>query len=340
MAQYNQAWKSYIGSGTQGAALGTKVAATKFQTFTSENLKTDRGGRKTEKGLKRLQAPSIALQGSEQVSGNVSGILMPNEAMVGLWLAAIFGNNNTVAGDAASGYTHTFNMPTLATEANYPQYGQTIELCRGSIDNTCLYQYVGCFAKSITINVKKDSPITFSIDWVGRSEEVAGTLGTPTYGANLRPFEGWMADLKIATLIGSVASVEFMECNIKIDIGAKMIGNNNGKYPVGRVFEPPVVTVDFTYNMKESLTIYNYLTQNTEIAAKLIVTHNQLAGSSSGFHTLEFYFPRTIVTGDTPSVSGDAEVPHKVLLTALYDSTESYYVKATSKNGESGTYAV
>jgi hypothetical protein len=340
MAQYNQAWKSYIGSGTQGAALGTKVAATKFQTFTSESLKTDRAGRKVEPGLKRLQAPSLAVQGSEQVSGSITGPLMPNEAMVGLWLAALFGNNNTVTGGATTGYTHVFNMPALATEANYPQYGQTIELCRASIDNTCLWQYIGMFAKSLTLNIKKDSVITYAIDWVGRSEETAGTLGTPTYGANLRPFEGSMADLKIATLIGSAASVEFTECNIKIDIGAKMIGNNNGKYPVGRVFEPPVVTLDFTYFLKESLTIYNYLSGNTEIAAKLILTHSQLAGSSSGVHSLEFWMPRLIVTGDTPNISSGAEVPHKVSLTALYDSTESYYIKATSVNGESGTYAV
>lgn len=339
MAQYNQAWESYVGSGTQGAALGTKVAATKFQTFTSEGLKENRAGRKTEKGLRRLQSNALALQGSRDVSGPIAGPLMPDEAMMGLWLACIFGNNNTVTGDAVAGYTHVFNLPALATEANYSQYGQTIEVCRGSKDNTCLFQYVGCFAKSLTISIKKEGAITYSIEWVGRSEETAGTIGSPTYTPK-RPFEGWMADLKIATIIGSVASVEFTECTIKIDLGTKMIENRNGKYPVGRVFGMYDASIEFSYFLKENLTVYNYITADTEIAAKMIITHNQLAGSSSGFHTLTFYFPRTIVDGDTPNISGDSEVPHKVTLNALYDPVAGYFCKVDSINSESGTYSV
>ncbi len=104
MAEFARPWQGSFGVGTQGAAIGTLVAATKWQAIDSESLKEDRGGRQAIKAIRRNQDLVLALKGKRQVSGSVSGPLIPDDAFTGLILAQIFGNNNTVTGAGTTGY--------------------------------------------------------------------------------------------------------------------------------------------------------------------------------------------------------------------------------------------
>lgn len=339
MADFAQVYRSYVGFGVQASALTTSVAATAFQTISSCSVRENRAGRKWIKGIRKNQDMTIPVRGTLDVSGSISGPLVPDEAFGGIVLAMLFGNNNAVSGSAGAGYTHTFSQARVGTVADYPAYGATIEALIGGADATLMRDFIGCFVKGYTLTLGKDGAIECQVEWVGIKETDGDTASTPTYSTKL-PFEGWMGDLKLGAAIGSVASVEFQSATLKIDNGVKLVPGLNGRYSIGRTYGPIQASLEFEMDLREDLTVYNYWKNETERAARLLITHDQLAGGSSGVYSLQFDLPRVIFDGDVPNIEGEAEIKHKVTMKAGYDPTTTKTISAVVVNSQSGVYAV
>lgn len=344
MVSYAQGFNSYVGIGVQGSALTTNVASTAFQTFNSETLKENKPSFQKVIGLKNTRDYTLVQRGRRNVSGAINYPLIPDEAGTGLLIAMLMGNNNTVATTDTSAYTHTFSQMREATTADKPAYGATLDILRGSVDNTLLMAYAGCFLNKWTLGVKGDGGIVeCSADFVGAKEILtAPTIDTPTYSTK-KPFEGWQATLKLGSSIGSVSTISnVQDINVSINNNLKMLPSQNGsQYPVACQYGPFDVMMDFSMNLMESRTIYDYFTGQTEIAAQLILTSDQLAGAATAYYSLQIDLPRVIVVGDVPNVSGPNEIPHKVQIQAVKQPTSTVYTtKITVVNTQSGTYAV
>jgi len=339
MADFAQVYRSYVGVGVQGAALTTSVAATAFQSIDACSVRENSPGRKLIKGIRKNQDMNLALRGSRDVSGSISGPLVPDEMFDGILWALLLGNNNAASGSSGAGYTHTFSQARPATVADYPAYGATLEALIGGTDTTLMRDFVGSFVKSVTISGQKDGEVKVSVEIMGVKEVTGGTVSTPTYSTKL-PFEAYMADIKLGSVIGSVSSVECKSFTIKIDNGLKMVPGLNGRYAIGRTYGPITTSFEFEMDLREDLTVYNYWKNDTTMAAQLVLTHDQLAGSSSGVYSLKIDFPTVIFDGDVPNIEGEAEIPHKVSMKPFYDSVTGKTLSVVVVNSQSGTYSV
>lgn len=338
---YAQPWSGSVGFGKQASALATLAAATQWQAITSESMKMPHAGRKFEKAIRRGQDPTLAMKGILSTSGNISGPLIPDDFFQGRLWACLLGNQNSVSTVDTSAYLHTFLEPRVGTPADWPAYGETIEINRGSYDNTLLFQFIGSFVKSVTITVPKDGAVTVDTEWVGCKQATAGTYATPTFSSK-NPFEGWMADLKVGANYAGLASIDFETVKIKISNGVSMRQGLNGRYPNGRSFGEHLESeIEFTYSLQESLTQFAKIFADTENALSLTLTSDQLAGAASAYYSLQFIFPRVIFPGDEPGLSVGETIPHTMKAVAGYgsDGSASYMVKVLSQNTQSGTYA-
>ena len=341
MAQLTQGWRGYAGFGKQ-TSIGTSVAATKFQTINPNvSMVETRAGRTRIQAIRKTQDFAVATRGRIGTQGSISGPLMPDEAFQGFCLAMLMGNNNAVSTVDTSAYEHVFSQPTPTTTAHYPQAGATMEILPGGSSATTLRDFVGTFAKSMTLKGSMDGGvIDVDFEMVGVRQDDAGTVSTPTYSTK-PPFEAWMMDLKIGSDLGSLSSVELIDFSIKIDNGVKMLPALNGRTPVDRSFGDFDAQLDFTMWFREDLTIYNYFKNETEMAVSFVITHDSLAGASSAVYKLKFDFPRVIFDGTPPNLDSMEEIKHKVTMKALKGTgSDAYTVKITSVNTESGTYAV
>ena len=340
MTELAQGYRGLFGYGKQ-TSLSTSVAATAFQTvYPSVSLQENRPNRSRYVGIRRDQNYQHATKGGIGVSGSIPGPLIPDEAFHGIILAALLGNNNSVSGSSTTGYTHVFSQPDPATTANYPAAGGTIELNPGSSGATLHRDFLGCFLNRYQISGKENGPVDVVTDWIGRSQTDGDTVANPTY-SNVPAFEPYMATLSIGTSLASMSTVEITEFNIAISNGVKMLGSHATRYPIDRAFGYIDATLDFGMYFREDLTVYNYFKNETEMAVKLVLTHTTLAGSSSGYHTLQFEFPRVIFIGDPPNLNNTDEIKHSVKMQALKGTgSDLFTVKITAINSQSGTYAV
>jgi hypothetical protein len=116
----------------------------------------------------------------------------------------------------------------------------------------------------------------------------------------------------------------------------------NGRYPNGRSFGQNLeAEIEFTYSLQESLTQFSKILADTENALSLTITHDQLAGATSAYYSLQFIFPRVIFPGDEPALATGETIPHSMKAIAGYgsDGSTSYMVKVLSQNTQTGTYA-
>ena len=340
MAEFARGALSYVGVGIQGAAIGTGVAATKFQTITGCNIKVDKPNRGWVPAFRKNLGYQVTRKGKSSTTGSITGIMMPGtEYSNSLMWALVFGNNNTVSGSATIGYTHVFNEPAAA--ANYPVYGATFEGLKGSYDNTLLWDFIGCFVKTLNIDIPEDGVITFTNDIIGVKEETGGVISVPTY-TSLLPYESSMAQVQIGTTLAGVADMEYVSAKLTIDTGVEMKMEGKTSVPTARTFATNGMKVsgEINLNLKADLTYYNYFKNDTEVAFKIIITHTTLAGASSGYHTIQLEIPRAIIMGDAPEVSDEGVIPYTLKFEAGRHISDGYTIKATIINDEAGTYTV
>jgi hypothetical protein len=191
----------------------------------------------------------------------------------------------------------------------------------------------------MTLTIPEDGPIDISEENVGVQEDLAGTISTASY-SSIMPYESSMADLKIASVIGSVASIPFKTASVSITNNYKMLFAQNGRVPSARSIGEFDATIEFTRTLKEDSTEYLYWKNDTEMAIQLVLTHTTLAGSSSGVYSVTLNFPRVIFKEGAINVEGTNDQTHKMVGKVLHDPVTGYAARAIVVNAVSGTYAV
>lgn len=338
---YLNSYEGYFGSGVQTAAIGTKVAATSFQAITNSTLKQNRPGKAAIPVVRQSRNFIIVPEGRISVSGGVTGPLMPDEYFHGQMWADLMGGQNAVSGDDENAYTHTFDEARNQTDADWSTYGRTNVIYFGGTDSTMLSHFVGCFLNTVQVSVPEDGAVELTAEYLGHSEETGGSEPTPTYYLG-EPYQTHHVDLQIGADIDNTATVEFTSMNININNNIGLQHAANSQNPQGVNYGMLEATFDFTFPLKSSQTILDYFRNNTERAAKIIMTHDDQAGTTSGDYSLTFNFPRFTVLGDLPDLpNADSEnIPVTISCQVLEDATEGYAVQVVAVNSESGTYSV
>lgn len=340
MTEYIHGHQSTVGFGTQTAAIGTGVAATKFQTNAEITIAVDKPNQQVTTGNRGIRGRSKSIEDRYKITGQIKGALYPDEYFQGQAWADFMGGNNTVTGSAGVGFTHVLSEP--ATITSFPSYGKTIEAKMGGTDNTLLFDFIGCFLKMITLEIPEQGEIIMTADYVGKTFATGGTLTSATFTSK-NQFVSSMGKLEISTTISSVAEItDWKTIRAILDNGAEMIEGGNSQTPVGRAYpsDGPKDTVEFTMDRKDSLTLPNYFLLKTDVAIRLTITHTQLAGTASGFYSLIIEWPRCLPKSESPKISGPGLQRATYTYEPYYHVDLGYTHKAYLVNSESGTYTV
>lgn len=335
---YIQGKQAYHGAGVQGAAIGTGVVASEFARCYFENLPAKvRPELAPLDVAEKLEGHSTYLKGRSHIDGPVKGPLYPDELYhSSAWAMAIDGSNS-VSGSAGVGFTHT--LAETSDQDDKPAYGATLENFIGGNTNALLKDHVGCFLNSFAISGSQGGPVEYEAAWLGKSESLAGTLSTPSF-TNCNPFEFAMLGLYYGASLGAtLTSVDTptrfrwsRNNNITLHYGASVT-------PIAASWGTPEIMLEFDFTLKNNATIYNIWNNDTEYAWVVILTHTELAGTSSGYYSIRVNMPRMRMEGDPPNLSGNAEQTMTVKLRALVEQTNyNYAMRAIIVNSVSGAY--
>lgn len=336
--QILQAYDGWFGIGLQ-TDVATAVAPTAFTCFNSFSAGESRPNKAPipqicgSRNYKQMQV------GGVDVTPSLSMNLIP-DSIIGELLACLYGTNQSaVTGGATTGYTHIFNEPTSSkplleegvTLANY-QGGLWAVVC-------------GAYLNQMSITIAPNEIVTLQADWIARSVSRSALSGiTPSYSAIL-PYEGWHAKLSIvssSTPAGTYVEIPITQ-SITFTFNNKFekLQGIGSRYLVGRNVGRPEVTIDLSKLLQSGDSTYlaNFL-NNTNSAVKLTLTHDDLAGTSSGAYSLEFLFPNCSWLGDDVGFEGEGSIEQPYKLQALQGEVTSYEFasRATLVNSESGLY--
>jgi hypothetical protein len=337
MAERALGWQGYMGRGTQ-IEIDTGVAADKYQQIYTSLIKKNRPNKAVKSSLRGTRGKTFVVKGRSNTGGACTGPLMPDEIFWGIGWADLLGNNNTVTGSAGAGYTHTYNEHS--SPAHYPDYGATIETNKGSSNTSLMFDFIGSFLKVLTLEIPEDGEVTWSAEYTGVDEETGGTASTPSFHCG-NPAESYMVDIQLGTTITSTSSFAWKSGNWSYDNGVSMIWEGNNQAPVARAYPAMAnCTGSIVADLQESLTQYNYWKYDTDVAIKIIITHVELAGTSSGVYKLTINMPRVQFMGDPPELSGEEILQITYNYEALEHCTLGYTVQVEVVNSESGTYSV
>ena len=334
-----QGWLGQVGFGDQ-SVFGTKVVPSKWQTCDFGVMpKLNIPNRAPQKAVRKGRKMVRSNRGLKSSGCSVPMILTPGEYGFGRFWANIF-PSNTVSGDAADAYTHTFDeTDTLAT---LPEVGETIETNLGSASNNPNFTADTMFVQTATLVVPEDGNIMLNTEWIGRNLITGETTQTASYGTN-PPFEGWMGDVQIGANLGAVASVPVKDWTLSITTAVKLYHQkgSQSRFVVGVSYGYPEYKLTFNKVVEDAFTtIWNYFSAETENAVALNIKHDTLAGSNSGSEfewTLNL--PRVVWQGDTPGIESEEDLNLPMSLIAMEEqSSYNYTGQLVIKNDESGTY--
>ena len=334
-----QGWLGQVGFGDQ-SAWDTDVTPSKWQTCDFGVMpKYNKPGRAPQKAVRKGRQMVRSTRGLISSSITIPMILTPGEYGFGRFWANIF-PSNTVSGDAADAYTHTFDeIDTLAT---LPEFGETIEVNIGSASDNANMTLSSMFVQTATLVVPEDGVVMLNTEYVGVDLETGQTTQTPSY-STVAPFEGWMGDVQIGANLGAVASVPVKDWTLEISTMVKLFhqkGSQSQKF-VGVSYGVPEYKLSFNKVVEDAYTtILNYFLNDTENAVALNIKHDTLAGSNSGSeYEWTLNLPRVVWQGDTPGIENEDDQNLPMSLIAMEEqSSYNYTGQLVIKNDESGTY--
>lgn len=342
---FSQGWKGFVGVGTQTVDLGTLVAPTVFQDLSEPSLslreiKPNKGVVPAIRG--GIVPHNISVKrGNISLEGGFSGPLYPDDLFNGYIFGMLLGNNQLAAGDATNGFLHTFEE--AGVEADYPLFGSTIQANIGQDGNIKLRDFLGCFLNKLTITVPEDDVITSEVEFVGRSETLQGTPGSPSY-STINPFESWMAKLKIGDVgLTSLVDLQFTDLTFEYTTNVIMVMQKLTctRFPVGRVFGIPEVLMNFNVKAEDDVVLQQIFKDDTEKSLELTLKHDALSGSAPGSeYEIIIQLPKVTFLDAVDNLDSTEDINLPVQAQAFKDPVTGFTTKITSKNSVTGVYAV
>ena len=204
-----------------------------------------------------------------------------------------------------------------------------------------MHDLIGMFLNKLSLTFGANEPVTFASDWVGVKEELAGTVATAVFN-NDSPFDGWMGKIEYGTSLGaSLTEIPLVQSvTWSFDNKLEPLKGIGSRYMVGRKLGIPDILLDFTKLLQNNTTLYAYFTGNTQNALKLTLTHDALAGSSSGVYSVVIEMPKVVWLGDASALNSMEAIEEPYKTQALYDSVYGFSVRVTVVNSEAGVYTV
>jgi hypothetical protein len=339
-SKFSQGWKGQLGVGAQLVALDAPVAPTIFQDLGGSpdvSLKEERPGKDLLSGVRGGFPPRMVSvkRGVFTVTGGFGAPIYPDDLFNGLIWALIYGNNQFTSGDVLTGFAHLFKEPLQ--ESDFPQCGATVQVNIGQDGNVKLRDFVGCFLNKVTLTVPEDDVITLATEWVGREEQLGGTLATPSYTA-VSPFEGWMANLKIGDTLGTAVNIEFTDLTLERTVNVVMVQQklNRTRFPVGRTYGIADTTLSFNLKAKDDTSLQALFKSDTPQAVELLITHTSDAGTNpSTPYTMKFEGEQMEIFDAVDNLDNIQDINQPIILRAFGENS-----RVTLVNSVAGAYAV
>lgn len=334
-----QGWKGQVGFGDQ-SVFGTKVVPSKWQTCDFGVVpKLNKPNRAPQKAVRAGRHMVRSARGLITAGCTIPMILTPGEYGFGRFWANVFASN-TVAGDSADGYVHTFDETDVL--ATLPAVGETIETNLGSDSDNPNFTADTQFLQTVTLSCPEDGVITMATEWIGRNVITGETTQTPTY-ATVPPFEGWMGDVLIGANLAGVASVPVKDWQLEISTMVKVFHQkgSQSQLVVGVSYGYPEYKFSWNKVLQDAFTTeYNYFVNDTENSVRLHLKHDTLAGSNAGSeYEWTLNLPRVVWQGETPGLNSEDDQNFTMNGIAMKEqSTNNYTGQLVIKNDESGTY--
>ena len=343
-----QGWQGYVGFGTQDVAIDTPVSPQIFQEIQpDEGLNEAEGDKAVISGGVRASQDFVAVRRGKKTveGGSGTGNIWGDDFYQSKVWGCLLGNNQTVSGDATTGYTHEFLEPTA--ESQMSQFGQTIEILRGGestvgVANENLWQYIGCFISTLNIASPENDLITVVPEWMGIKEAYNAIPTVPPTFSTVPPMESWQAVVKIGNTVATAIQIPYIDFTFTADSKIKMTPDGSSQYAACRVFGKPEYSLQLNQEATKTLAtgLYQNWKNNDELAVVIELTSDTLAGSASGFYSVQIELPRVSITGNTPNLSAIEDFPLSVNFIALTDETAGYKIKVTTVDSVAGLYAV
>jgi len=315
MGQPGLGIQSYVGWAPE-TTWGTPAARTKFGELVSESLqlRTNPTFPQSFRGLSKRRV----YEGKRFVEGDVT-LELHYAGFEQLFKQLFHTVSPTTGPTAVTVYTHTF-IPAIALLP-----GLSIEVER----DVQAFLYEGCKINQAKFAMEIDKMLTVTLSCVG-DDETQVAASTPTYPAEA-PILYTQAVVKLDTTAFDCVAFEFtINNNLFSDrrkLGSKLIKelSRNGQMQVSGT-----VKIEF-----EDVTLYNKYVNRTDVKLNLILTGSAISGSSASTNeSLDFEFPRCVITGQTPVVGGPGPISVQMQFEAMYNVTGGAEVcKATLING-------
>lgn len=276
---------------------GTPVTPTRGYEFNTESMSLDIE-RLESAGLRagtRVLRSDRWTPGAKDVTGSIEMDLQ-NKSF-GLWLKHMFGTFAVATpGGATLSRTHTASPGDLPT-------GLTVQVGRASENGTVNpFTYHGCKVSSWEIDASVGEIGKLTVDLVGEDEDTSTGLASASYASSASLLVFTQATLSVGGSAVDVRSATISGDN-GLDTDRYKLGSALRKAPVEAAMREYTGTLDAYF---ASLTAYNRFVNGTEAALVLEFVGAEI---ESGFNYGLEITCNVRFDGETPTVSGPAEIP-------------------------------
>jgi hypothetical protein len=339
----NVGFSSYLAVGRE-STFKTYVTATAGLDFLSASFKTTVEQKTIESiSTKRTYSDRISL--SKTVEGEVEFHMAADSDAAVFLLHNAFGggavSSASATGDATTGagvMDHTFSINNFDASNTSLSFNHR----KGDATNGKIFEYKGCRVNEFTLTGEVDEPLManasiIAVDSSVSSNDISANIltvtgQTPLSFVNMRlSVEGTFASLTTSSF-WHVQSFEFgINNQLKSDSDSRRIGTNTLD-----VLPPGVAQFTLNFSMRfDTLTAYNAMLSETQLAAQLMFVGPTLSGSTLP-QRITINMPRIFIqdAGD-PEVGGPDEIlKAEISCLVLRDdsSAAGYAVQAVVRN--------
>lgn len=332
---------SYLGLARE-AAYGTYATGTSGLDFISCSLKTKQENKVIEEVTRhRVYADTLSL--GRVIEGDIETYYDPTSVACNLLVQNALGGapvtSATATGETAGGlaFTHTvilgnFDTATASLSAN---------VRKGDSASAKIFEFKGLRVNEFELTAEIDEPVKMVFGLIGQDSS-ASTNDVSTNIGNIdqTPLSFVNARLSIESALSSLTTGTFwhvqnvslkLSNNLKADNESRRIGS-----ALLQVLPPGMANMELSFSMRfDTVTAYNAMLNNTQLAAELEFLGDTLTGSSIR-RGLKVTMPRIVITEATdPEIGGPDEILKvDVKAQVLRDSSSAtgYAIKAFVTN--------
>lgn len=327
---------SFLGT-AQETAWGTAITATAYLEFNSESINKVID-RQILDGMNCSRNPIRHIHGNENISGSVEFNLNPAADSTVHFLRLTMGGTITSAGDANTGYSHTFTQGDFGSAQ--AKQGLTLQIQRGqSTTGDQLYQYSGVRVNQMTIKGEIDNAVIATCDVIGR----IGTTSADSLTCALpiiNPFNWKHVEIRSAATVTALDSAGVTETcmGFELSINNNLISDNNvrslghtqlDQLPAGKL----EVMLKLTQRY-DTFTAYNRGNANSYTAYGIYMISDQTAGSAAGGTTYSMIMriPRGYAKSNNVVVGGPDVLTEEYEIQSIGDTAGAQLVQMVINN--------